>query len=408
MSLWHIVGGYLRRGALTAGLNALMLAIGMAIITVLLLFAQQLEERLERDARGIDLVVGAKGSPLQLILSSIFHIDVPTGNIPMEDAQWVREHPLVEQAIPLALGDSFRGVRIVGTEPAYIAHYSGRLREGSLWEDHHGAVLGAAAAARTGLATGDVFHGVHGITSERAEGGVVHTNHPYRVSGILEPTGSVLDRLILVSVESVWKVHAPGEHWSRPGDMELTAAERYLTALLVRYRTPLAAAMLPRLVDARGPLQAASPPREMARLLQMLGIGLETLRLFGWLLVVMAGAGFFATLYHALRERRYDLALMRVLGATRRRVVGLLLLESMLLAGVGAVIGLALGHAVAEILGRTVHQAGELGIGGGVVLPELMLLLGAALLVGLAAGLLPAWQAYRTDIADTLQRHGNH
>ncbi len=409
MSLLRMLRANLRHDALTAGLNMLLLVLGMATITVLLLLGHQIEQRLHRDAQNIDLVVGAPGSPLQLILSSIFHLDIPTGNIPLEDARWVDQHPMVEASIPLALGDSYRGFRIVGTEPSYIGHYGGNLARGALWDDAHGAVLGAEAARRTGMDLGDPFHGVHGITSAQAGAGLVHADHEYRVSGVLEPTGTVLDRLILVSVESVWLVHDIDDHWSRTGAAREADGvdDRYLTALLVRYRTPLAAAMLPRAVDARDALQAASPAYETARLLQLAGIGMGTLQLFGWLFITMAALGFFATLYNALRTRRHDLAIMRTLGASRRRITALLLLEGVFMSGTAAILGLLLGHGITELLGQFIPQARQMHISGALLLPQEALMVAMALLLGLLAALVPAWHAYRTDIATVLQRRGD-
>ena len=143
MSLFGLSLAYIRARALNAALNLVLLALGVGMIVLLLLFSAQLEDRLTRDARGIDLVIGSKGSPLQLILSSIYHVDFPTGNIPLAEAERWAEHPLVAEAIPLALGDSLAGFRIVGTEHAYAEHYGGELAAGRLWEEPFEATLGA-------------------------------------------------------------------------------------------------------------------------------------------------------------------------------------------------------------------------------------------------------------------------
>ncbi|SEO43789.1 ABC transporter permease [Aquisalimonas asiatica] len=402
MNLFRLSLAYLRRNALSALLNLLLLALGIATITVLLLFSHQMEQRLTRDAGGIDMVVGAQGSPMQLILSSIFHIDAPTGNIPLEDARWVQEHPLVADTIPLALGDSYRGFRIVGSEHSYIGHYGGTLADGALWEDDMEAVLGARVAERTGLGVGDTFVGVHGITAEGAVGGEVHDDHPYTITGVLEPTGSVADRLIHVSVPSVWKVHDhdhEADHEHDHGD-----DERELTALLVQYQSPLAAVTLPRAINSRGQLQAAAPAYQTARLMQLMGVGMDTLRAFGWILVAAAGLGVFIGLYNALKYRRYDLALMRALGASRGRLVSHVLIEATLLALLGALLGLALGHVAAEIIGQAFRQTQQLNITGAVFLIQELWLVALAVGVGIMAALIPAIQAYRTDIAETLGR----
>src|SRR5918995_6948073 len=208
MSLFGLSLAYIRARALNAALNLVLLALGVGMIVLLLLFSAQLEDRLTRDARGIDLVIGGKGSPLQLVLSSIYHVDFPTGNIPLAEAGRWAGHPLVAEAIPLALGDSLAGFRIVGTEHAYAAHYGAEPAAGRLWQEPFEATLGALVAANTGLGVGERFVGSHGL----APGGPAHGEHSYTVVGVLEPTASVLDRLGLTPIESVWLVHGMAPH----------------------------------------------------------------------------------------------------------------------------------------------------------------------------------------------------
>ncbi len=415
MSPLGLTLAYLRRDAPAAALSVVLLAVGIATVTVLLLLTHQLQDRLTRDAEGIDLVVGAKGSPMQLILAGIFHLDAPTGNIPLEEARWVADHPLVAETIPLALGDSFRGARIVGTEHAYVEHYGGELAEGRLWESDMEAVLGARMAERAGLETGDRFVGVHGITAADDGAGEVHDDRPYTITGVLAPTGTVLDRLVLVSVESVWHVHdhdgdtAPGDgddHGHDSGEARDTAHadDRELTMQLVSYRSPLAAVTLPRAVNERGPLQAASPSRQIQRLMGLLGFGFDALRTLGWLLVGLATLGVFIGLYSAMRHRRRDLALLRLLGASRARLFGQTLFEGVALTLAGTLLGLCLGHVAAELLGQGLRPTEQLAITGRVFVMEELWLLLLALPVGAAAALVPAIQAYRTDVAETLGR----
>lgn len=397
MNLLTLSLTYLRARALTSVLNLLLLALGIGTIVVLLLFSAQLEDRLTRDARGFDLVVGAKGSPLQLILSSIYHVDVPTGNIPLAEAEALRKHRLVRAAIPLALGDSYRGFRIVGTEHTYPAHYGATLAEGHLWQKPLEATIGAQVAAATGLRVGGTLVGSHGLAGEGEE----HGEHAYRVVGVLAATGSVMDRLILTPVESVWLVHEE-QHGAAGGEEADHEEDREITALLIRYASPLAAATLPRLINNQSALQAASPQFESARLLTLLGVGLDTLRAFGLLLIGTAALGVFVALYNAMQERRYDLALMRSLGATRGTLLRQVLLEGLLLAGAGTAVGIGLGHGVAELLGLLLPDARAMGLTGLAWLPQEFSLLLLAASVGLVAAALPAAQAYRTDIAATL------
>ena len=386
MNLARISLAYLRARPLATALNLLLLALGIAMITVLLLVSAQLEDRMGRDARGIDMVAGAKGSPMQLVLSAVFHLDAPTGNIPLEDAVALSRHPLVKKAIPLALGDSYQGFRIVGSSKDYPDHYGARLADGRLWNEPMEAVLGADVAAKSRLVVGASFAGAHGLGA----GGDVHEAEPFKVVGVLAPGGTVLDRLVLTSVESVWEVH---EHGGQP------SRRREITALLIQYASPLAAATLPRQVNASATLQAASPAYESARLFRMIGVGVDVMRAFGLVLVLAAGLSVFIALLNALEERRYDLAVMRMLGASRGQLMGLLLLEGIALALLGGVAGIALGHLCTEVLGVVLKSAQQATLTGWAWNPREPWLLLLAVAVGIAAALLPAWRAYGTDVA---------
>ncbi len=403
MNLAILTLSYLRARALGTVLHVLLLALGIATITLLLLATTQLDQRMRRDAQGIDLVVGAKGSPLQIILSAIYHLDVPTGNISYQQAKAIAAHRAVKKTMPLALGDSYQGFRIVGTIHDYVALYDGKLAAGRLWQQPLEAVLGAEVAARSGHAVGATFAGAHGLGA----GGDAHEGADYRVTGVLAPSGTVLDRLVLTAVESVWAVHAQhqGIHDVVNAAAQMKDEEKEFTALLIQYASPLAAAILPRYINNNSDMQAASPVYETARLFSLIGVGVDVLRGFALVLVFSAGLSVFIALYGALNERRYDLAIMRTLGASPRKLMALLLAEGVLLAGAGGVLGLALGHGFAELTGVALKSAKQIEITGLVWLPEELLLLAAALVVGAVAALLPAWRAYRTDIAGTLARN---
>jgi putative ABC transport system permease protein len=395
---------YLRARGLNTALNVLLLALGIATITLLLLTTSQLEERMQRDARGIDLVVGAKGSPMQIILSSIYQLDVPTGNVSWEQAQELARNRAVKKVIPIALGDNLRGFRIVGTNHDYVAHYGARLAQGRLWQKPLEAVLGADAAASTGLGIGATFLGAHGLSGSAGEH--VHEAYPYDVVGVLARSGTVVDRVILTDVTSVWAVHADQYDIKDVGRIAelMPDEEKELTALLVQYSTPIAAATLPRYINNNTDMQAASPAYETARLFTIIGVGVDVLRGFALVLIVAAGLSVFIALYNALLERRYDLAVMRTLGAHPGKLMALMLLEGLLLAGIGAVLGIALGHGLTEVLGMALTAAKQVTVTGRAWVNDELWLIALALGVGVVAALLPAWRAYRTDIAGTLAR----
>jgi putative ABC transport system permease protein len=389
---------YLWSRPLGAALNLLLLSLGLASIAFLLLVNHQLNQAFERDLAGIDVVVGAKGSPMQLILSGVFHMDVPTGNVPLQAAKALAQHPLVAAVIPISLGDNFRGFRIVGTSPDYLTHYQATLGQGGLWTAPMQVVLGATAARQLGLTLGDRFVGSHGLGA----GGHGHGDNPYRVSGILAPSGSVLDRLILTDLASVWQVHEDATALDAE-DRQAMAEEREVTLALIRYKSPLAAMSFPRYVNTSTEMQAAAPALEITRLLSMLGVGTEVLRAFAGVLLFTAGLSVFIALWSAVRERQADLALLRMLGAAPAKVAALLLTEALWLGGLAAVLGVAGGQALAALIGWLLQLDNSLLIGGLVWPPELLLVPLLALGVSLAAALLPTLGAYRVSVLELLQ-----
>lgn len=389
----------LRHKPLPTALNLLLMAIGIAMMTFVLSASKQLEDGALREAQGIDLVVGAKGSPLQLILSSVYHVDVPTGNIPLATQAQLASNRLVKKTIPLALGDSFQGFRIVGTSLEYIDHYGGAIGQGKLFDAPMQAVFGAQAAARTGAAVGSVFAGSHGL----ARGGEEHKNTPYTVVGILRPTGTVLDRLVLTPVESVWRVHeADHDEDEKPDSPNSAHGEGELTALLVQYASPLAMMSMPRWINSQPGLQAAQPAFEAAKLFNMLGVGIDVLRGVAAIVLFSAALSMFVALYNALQERKTDLAILRTLGARPVKLLLLLLTEGVTLALAGALLGWLLGHEAVGLLGRALSENQNLALNALTMAPQEAWLAPVALVIGLAAALIPAIRAYRTDIATTL------
>ena len=398
MNLASLSVGYLRARPLNTALSLILLSLGVASIVLLLLVVGQLEARMNRDAQGIDLVVGAKGSPMQLILAGIYHADAPTGNIPLAAAQALEKNRMVKKSIRLALGDSWKGYRIVGAGHDYPQHYGAKPAAGRLWEKPMEAVLGAEVAARTGVGAGGTFVGAHGIGGEGDE----HADAPYAVVGVLARTDSVIDRLVLTSVESVWQVHEEYHEPADEQDRKALESDREVTVLLLQYASPLAAAMLPRQINSQSELQAASPAYETARLFRIVGVGVEALRAFAVVLILAAGLSVFIALYSALEERRYDLAVMRTLGASPGRLFGLLLAEGLVLTAAGAAAGIALGHLFTAALGAWLVTQQQYPVTGLELRTEELWLAAAALGVGFAAALIPAWRAYRSDVAKTL------
>jgi putative ABC transport system permease protein len=425
---------YLRDRPFTTLLNIILLGLATATLIILVTVSTQLGTRIEKDARGIDLVVGAKGSPLQLILSSIYQVDAPTGNIPAGTVDLLRRNPSVAQVIPMALGDNFRGFRIVGTEAAYLDLYGAGLASGKMNVKEGEALLGADVARVTGATLGQQFVGSHGLGS--GEGAGQHEHDPMTTVGILKPTGTVIDRLIIVSVPTVWHMHGidhdhDGEHKqgkhedgeahahekghdhgdeAKPDVNDLaTGGERAemqadVTALLVKYRNAMGAVSVPSLINAQAGMQAAVPAIETTRLLSFLGVGLDAIEMLGWLIAFTGGLAIFVALLNALDAREKDLALLRVMGATKGSIFGTILVEGLLTAALGAVLGVLLGHGVIAAAAATSPRLQELGLNAYVFHPAELAIVGAVLSIGILAAFIPAIRLFRVDLTQILAR----
>jgi len=413
MNLFKISWSNLRDKPLSSFLSGLLMTLGIAIISLLLLLNKQLDDQFRRNIRGIDMVLGAKGSPLQLILSSIYQIDSPVDNIPLAEAERLTRNPMIKTAIPLALGDNYRSFRIVGTNKKYLDHFEATVGQGKLFAADLECVIGSRVADATGLKIGDSFAGSHGLD----EAGEAHEETKYKVVGILNPSNSVADQLILTPVSSVWAIHE--HHEEHEGGAEKGAAvaeedhdhehegeehadeEREITSMLIKFRNPMGM-MLARGINTNSKLQAAMPQIEVNRLFELLGVGVETLRYLALAIIFVAGISVFVSLYNSLKERRYEMALMLSMGATRTQLFTMLLLEGLVLALIGFVAGLLISRLSLWLISGYVQGTYHYNLANFGIQPEEWYILGAAILIGLVAAALPAIGVYRMNISRTL------
>ncbi|WP_266368618.1 ABC transporter permease [Tellurirhabdus rosea] len=457
MNLLKISWANLRDKPLSSFLSGLLMTLGISIISLLLLLNKQLTEQFNRNIKGVDMVIGAKGSPLQLILSSIYQIDSPTGNIPLEEAERLAQNPMVKTAIPLAMGDNFRSFRIVGTDKQYVDHYGAKVGEGRLFAKDLEVTIGARVAEAAGLKIGDSFAGAHGLDEE----GEAHKEAQYKVVGVFSPAGSVIDQLILTNVSSVWAIHehheagetasagasaakeehhdeeehegeehsdeAPAQQVAQakpqppaggrrmpmlavPGpppadeheeDEEHHDEAREITSMLIKFRNPMGM-MLARNINMNTKMQAAVPAIEVDRLFSLLGVGIDTLRGLAVAIMLIAGISVFVSLYNSLKDRKYEMALMLSMGGTRTQLFGMLLLEGLVLALLGFVLGLALSRLGLLIFSARYASDYHYNLNDLSLLPEEWALLGVAVLIGVLAAALPALGIYRMNISRTL------
>ncbi|MDB2368827.1 ABC transporter permease [Flavobacteriales bacterium] len=402
---------------LNTTLSLLLMTFGVGIISLLLLLNNQIEQQLKANLKGVDMVVGAKGSPLQLILSTIYHIDNPTGNISYKEANKLKKNSLVDLGIPLSYGDTYNGFRIVGTTHQYPELYEAKLKEGELWSRSLEVVLGSTVADANQLKLGDTFYGTHGLV----EGGHVHDDYSYEVVGILKPSYSTIDQLILTNTQSVWKVHhhevevdEHHDHHNCDHDHhhheEGTAAldetsipeDAMITAMIIKFKSPVGFIQLPRKVNETTNLQAALPALEISRLTNLLGFGIQTINTIAFIIIIVSGLSIFISLYNSLKKRRYELALMRVHGATKWQLVKLVLQEGMILSVVGTIFGLLTSRITLFFMSLFVQNKYTQHPFDISLLNEELWLFPIAIFIGLAASLIPTILSYNINIPKTL------
>lgn len=391
---------------LSTTLSLVLLTLGVGMISLILQMSLHIQQQMENNVRGIDMVVGAKGSPLQLILSAVYHIDAPTGNISFQEASKLQKNRLVEYGIPLSYGDSYHGYRIVGTNTQYPTLYEASITHGRLWEAPFEVTVGATVASNLGLKPGDHFAGSHGLT----EGGETHEDHQYQVVGVLEYTNSVMDQLILTATESVWEIHHHEDEEAHEQENEPPHEEgleheqdREITAMLVKFRNPMGMIQLPRMINEKTNMQAAVPAYEISRLFNLMGVGIDTLNTIALVIMAVSGLSVFISLYNALKDRQYEMALMRTYGATRWQLVWLTLQEGLLLTFGGFIIGIVCSRLGLALVSTLMENQYHYDFSGNwMLIPEEWWLASISLSIGLLASLLPSVRVFSINISKTL------
>ncbi|MEM6966736.1 MAG: FtsX-like permease family protein [Bacteroidota bacterium] len=523
-------------------LSLVLFALGVGLISLIFLIEKQVQEKFDKNLADISLVVGAKGSPLQMILCNMYHVDDPTGNVLIEDVKPFMnpQHPLIEKAVPLSLGDSYKGFRIVGTTLDYPDLYGVKVAKGGLWSKNLEATIGADVARIAGLEIGSTFYSTHGFLNDGMND---HDHGQFTVIGIFEKSNSVIDQLILSTTQSIWEVHAHEEgtpeeavetsteeehnhsdhdhdaenhaghdhasheghdhsdhdhaghdhtsenhaghdHVSHEGhdhsdhdhtghdhDSEnhaghdhasheghdhsdhdhtghdhasenhaghdhasheghdhsdhdhaghdhdqaavdfsnqglLQSPDEEITALLLKFkestRKSYQALNMLKGINENTEVLAASPAIELNKLYDNMAIGESFLRNLALIIVLVSGLSIFISLFNSLRDRKYELALMRVMGASPGKLFFLIVLEGLLLAVLGYIIGIVLSHLGMAFFGGQMQDKYHYAFSATQFLIEEFYLLGGALAIGFLAAIIPAIQAFRTDISETL------
>jgi putative ABC transport system permease protein len=404
MNLLKISWSNIKHKPLNTLLSIVLLSFGIGIISMMLLLKNQISEKFDRNIKDIDFVLAAKGSPLQSMLANIYHVDVPTGNIKVSEARRIIKNPMVAEAIPLAYGDNYEKFRIVGTNEKYPNHYGCTVAQGNMFAAPFEVTIGASVAHETGLKVGSTFTSVHGYDNA-AEDADAHHHQLFTVVGIFALSHSVIDNLILTPVETTWMVH---EHPEEPALTDSSSADsarvepdREMTAYLIKKRNKGAFGMLSKQTEDTT-MQLANVAVENSRLMNNFGLGLSTITAIAIVIMVISFISIFISLFNSMRERRYELALMRTMGGTRSTLFALIIQEGLLLVLLGYAIGLLLSRAGLLVLSHFMKESFHYGLDNLAISAQELALLGLTLLVGLFASVIPAWQALKIDISKTL------
>jgi putative ABC transport system permease protein len=404
-----------RRG--TAALTVLAIAVSVALLLGVQKLRGAAREGFASTVSGVDLVVGARSGPVNLLLYSVFRVGDATANVSWASYQLVAKHRDVAWTIPISLGDSHRGFRVLGTTQAYFEHFrvaGGRalaFDHGKAFHDHHEAVLGADVAEELGYRIGSPLVVAHGTADVSfAE----HGDAPFVVAGILARTGTPVDRTVHIALEDLEELHGAGAHEGPPvivlpGETAEQARERVrphqpITAFFVGMKDRAAILTMQRALNEypREPLQAIIPGVALKQLWDMIGVADRALTVVAAFVVLAGLLGMLTAILVSLNERRREMAVLRSVGARPRHVFALLVSEAGLLASLGVLTGVALTYALLALgqpwlaarygifVPLTGLNGSDVAILAGIV--------GAALLMGFW----PAWRAYRHTLADGL------
>ena len=473
MNIFSLVLKNIAQRKFSVVLTAVSVALGVALIAATLDIRRQVEEKFSQTSVGYELIVGAKGSPLQLVLNTVYHLGNPTGNLPYSTYELYRRNPFVSYAIPMGLGDNYKGFRIVCTTTEFFTKFNYvkdkqfELAEGRLFRDDelYAAVLGKEVAEKTGLKLGDKFVATHGLQEASGDIGKQHEHNQFTVVGILKKTGTPSDKAVYASLPTVWAIHeeeahhdketrkeaveriygkpekdtiqvqlSPTDHKHDHHDRDKDTHAKHsdgtthtdgdhhadhehehntaptegdITAILIKAKAPIFSLQLYDKINREPYAQAAFAVNEIKNLFDIVGNVDWAFLFITALVIVVAIIGVMVALYNSLAERRREIAILRSLGAHRSKIFSIIALEAALTSFFGALAGIVLSKLLALVLKEVVLQKTGVEISmslislvGGVPI-ELALII-IVTFIGALAGIIPAVEAYRTDVAKNL------
>lgn len=397
MTIWTIVRKSLRQHALSTAVTSISIALACGLLMAVWAVKDQAQATFTQVDAGFDAVLGARSSKLQLVLNAVFHLEASPANISVSDFQEIQKHPSVELAVPIAMGDNYEGYRIVGTTEEmftkseyapgrrYTVQKPGRLFDSKLRE----AVIGSYVARKLGLTYGSKFHPSHGLNHDEDH----EHEDEYVVVGILEPSNTPADKVLWIPLAGVQNM---------TGHAAETAND--VSAVLVKLRSVMAGPALEQQYNRKGTRLTFAWPigATMAELFNKIGWFDRVLALVAVLVAVVAAGSVLASIYNSMNERRRQIAILRALGARRSTIASTVVLEAVAIAVIGSVIGYVFYGVILATAGAVIRA--QTGVVLDVFAWNTMLVWAPLGLIALSAlaGIVPAWKAYRTDVAENL------
>jgi putative ABC transport system permease protein len=431
MPLWKIAYRSIQFRSVSSILTAFSMSLGAALVVTVIVIHGVLSDSFNKSAQGYDLIVAGKGSPLDVVLSTVFYLREPVGEVPesyLKMFQRGQYAHLIEEVIPVTIGHHYKGVPLIGTEPTFFTKlkymgdqsYKFAAGENIKYDAPFSAVIGSRASKRTGLRVGDSF------TPEVAQDADCGHHEPFTITGVLAPTGTPNDSAIFVNIEGFYDMHSHDHDPTNDDELRRYSAILLMTKKHIvkpagtavdpnapdfnpaamldeRSYVNIDAMKLPGVLEKTPDVQAVSPIREIEQLLsKIIGNIQMVLLLLAVLVILVAGIGMMVSIYNSMSERRQEIALMRALGARRLTVMVIILLESILLSLGGGILGVLFGHLLIGGIGPLISEyTGIIIKAWDFQLMELILIPGLILLASVV-GFLPAAVAYKQDVATSL------
>jgi putative ABC transport system permease protein len=411
--LMLIVRRSLRQHALSTFVTLFSVALASGLVMAVFSVNEQTYDAFTGGPVGFDAVLGARGSQLQLVLNTVFHLETSPGNIPWELYTTIQKDPRVQLAIPYAVGDNYNGFRIVGTTGEMFSRFeyqAGRKLvpqpPGKVFDPgRREAVIGSTVAQKTGLRVGSTFNPYHGIVFDPNK----RHEEEYVVVGVTEVSNSPSDRVVWIPIEGIFRMEGhvlrgTGTEFQAKAGEQIDEKHKEVSAVMLKFKSPQAGFIFDQTINRQGKVSTLAWPigKVMAELFDKIGWINKILGLVAYLVVAVAAGSILASIYNTMNERRREFAILRALGARRRTVFSAIILESTTIATLGSLLGYVVYGAIVITAAVIVRRQTGVALDPFKFNPSLVLTLVGMSVIGAGAGVVPALKAYSTDVASNL------